>query len=520
MLTTNVAYHVANATQPAISQAKIAGDFGNYSGSWGALNRGYKEAMGVIDSSLLKQLGTVTTVGMIDMGNTVKLNVENAKPEHQALLKKLQLRQMLDVGLEQDLNMETMFDTGYEILNKTSKGFKDMSHRLYQSSRYVEAYNRVAVAIAAYDMAVRNPAALKRMNMNPEEYAISIVEDTQGNYSNMDAPLAIDSLPKVTTQFRKFQIIMGWLWGSTARAALPFIGAETKHERAAARRTLAYLGLNVGSLAGVKGLPFAGFIGSAALMAFGDDGEEEPKDLERWMRENYENDLVVDLLMRGAPSLLGIDLSAKLQQSDIFLPLNPQYIDASPDAEVGKNVAFSLAFGPSAGTIGNFDRAYEQYSRGDISRAAEYLLPKGQRSALESLRFAQEGYALKNGDVILDPTKFNMYELVKNALGLTPLELSKVKWTYGQQIELKNYFTDEQARMTREYKAAKRTSDKDTMKELRLEWRDLQKQKDRTRDFFNDRQAIPRSPMGNLMMGDIKQRRRERRSRKRLGVDE
>ena len=519
MLTTNVAYHVANATQPAISQAKIAGDFGNYSGSWGALTRGYKEAMGVIDSSLLKQLGTVTTVGMIDMGNTVQLNVENAKPEHQALLKKLQLRQMLDVGLEQDLNMETMFDTGYEVLNKTSKGFKDMSHRLYQSSRYVEAYNRVAVAIAAYDMAVRNPAALKRMNMNPEEYAISIVEDTQGNYSNMDAPLAIDSLPKVTTQFRKFQIIMGWLWGTTLRDALPMNG-KSKEERAAARRTLAYLGLNVGSLAGVKGLPFAGMIGSAALMFFGDDGEEEPKDLERWMRENFENDLVVDLLMRGAPSLIGIDLSAKLQQSDIFLPLNPQYIDASPDAEVGKNVAFSLAFGPSAGTIGNIDRAYDQYARGDISRAVEYLLPKGQRSALESLRFAQEGYSLKNGDVILDPTKFDMYELVKNALGLTPLELSKVKWTYGQQIELKNYFTDEQARMKREYKTARRARDNDTMKELRLEWRDLQKQKDRTRSFFSDDvKSIPRSPMSQLMLEDMKQRKREKRVRKRLGVD-
>ena len=520
MLTTNVAYHVANATQPAISQAKIAGDFGNYSGSWGALNRGYKEAMGVIDSSLLKQLGTVTTVGMIDMGNTVQLNVENAKPEHQALLKKLQLRQMLDVGLEQDLNMETMFDTGYEILNKTSKGFKDMSHRLYQSSRYVEAYNRVAVAIAAYDMAVKNPAALKRMNMNPEEYAISIVEDTQGNYSNLDAPLVIDSLPKVTTQFRKFQLIMGWLWGTTARAALPFIGAETKHERAAARRTLAYLGLNVGSLAGVKGLPFVGMIGSAALMAFGDDGEEEPKDLERWMRENFEDEVLVDLLMRGAPSLIGIDLSAKLQQSDIFLPLNPQYIDSSPDAEVGKNVAFSLAFGPSAGTIGNIDRAYEQYSRGDISRAVEYLLPKGQRSALESLRFAQEGYSLKNGDVILDATKFDMYELVKNALGLTPLELSKVKWTYGQQIELKNYFEDEQSRLTREYKVAKRARDKATMGDLRAQWRDVQKQKDRTRYFFNDDiNSIPRTPMSNMLLGDIKQRRREKKTRKRLGVD-
>ena len=150
----------------------------------------------------------------------------------------------------------------------------------------------------------------------------------------------------------------------------------------------------------------------------------------------------------------------------------------------------------------------------------EYLLPKGQRSALESLRFAQEGYSLKNGDVILDPTKFDMWELVKTATGLTPLELSKVKWTYGQQIELKNYFTDEQARMKREYIVAKRARDKDVMNELRLEWRDLQKQKSRTRYFFNDdRNSIPRSPMSDLMTADRKQRRREKKARKRLGVD-
>lgn len=519
MLTTNVAYHIANATQPAISQAKIAGDFGNYSGSWGALNRGYKEAMDVVDSSLLKQLGTVTTVGMIDMGNTVQLNVENAKPEHRALLKKLQLRQMLDVGIENDLNMEAVFDTGYETINTASKAFRDMSHRLYQSSRYVEAYNRVAVAVAAYDMAVKNPAALKRMNMTPEEYAISVVEDTQGNYSYMDAPLAIDALPKITTQFRKFQIIMGWLWGTTLRDALPLNG-KSKEERAAARRTLAYLGANVSALAGVKGLPFAGFIGSAALMAFGDDGEEEPKDLERWMRENFEDEALVDLLTRGAPTLLGVDLSAKLQQRDIFLPLNPEYIDTSPDAEPSKNVMFNLAFGPTAGLIGNIDRAYDQYARGDISRAVEYLLPRGQRSALESLRFAQEGYSLKNGDVILDPTSLDMKELVKNALGLTPLELSKVKWTYGQQIELKNHFTDEQARMKRDYKRARADRDKEAMAELRSEWRDLQKQKDRVRSFFNDDiNSIPRSPMSDMLKAHIQQDRRERRKKRQLGVD-
>lgn len=520
MLTTNVAYHVANATQTAISQAKLAGDFNSYSGAGGAIAKGYKSAFKIVDSSLLKQLGTVTTVGMIDMGNTVALDIEKAAPEHRGVLKKMQGRQMLDMGIEQDLNMEVMFNTGYNALNTASKAFRDMSHRLYQSSRYVEAHNRVAVAIAAYDMAVKNPAVMRRKKMTPEEYAMSIVEDTQGNYSNIDAPLIIDSVGKVTSQFRKFQLVMGWLWGSTFRDAM--IG-KSKEEKAAARRTLAYLGANVAALAGVRGVPFVGFIGTVALMAFsrGEEDQDDPKDVDRWIKENFENDLAAEVLTRGLPALLGIDLSAKVQQRDIFMPLNIEYIDTSPDAKPGMNVAYNLLLGPTAGTIGNFDQALKQYARGDISRAVEYLLPKGQRSALESLRIAQEGYSFSNGDVILNPTQIGMGELFRNALGLTPMQLSNVKWTYGQQLEITKHFTDEQSRMKRDYVRAKKADDGKAMDALRGEWRDLQRQKDRMREFFNDDpNSIPRTDMGELMLSDMKKRNRERKKQRQLGVDE
>jgi hypothetical protein len=515
MLTTNVAYHVANATQPAISVAKIAGDFGDYSGAWGKLTIGYKEAKAVVDSSVLKQLGTVTSLGVVDLGNTVVLDVESAKPEHRALLKKLQLRQMLDVGLEQDLNMETMFDTGYESLNTASEAFKNMSHRLYQSSRFVEAYNRVAVAVAAYDMASQNRYKLNQLGMTPEEYAISIVEDTQGNYGNIDAPLAIDWLPKVTTQFRKFQIIMGWLWGSTVRDA--FANADP-YQKAAARRTLGYLGAHVSALAGVRGVPFVGFIGTMALMALGGD-EEEPVDFERWIRSNVEDESLADVLLMGLPSVLGVDLSAKLQQRDIFLPLNPDYIDTAPDSEPTKNIAYNLMFGPTAGVIGNIDRAYDQYERGDLSRAAEYLLPRGQRSILETLRYSQEGVQKKNGDVMLDPRHVDIQDLMLNALGLNPKEVSRLKWSYGQQIELRKHFTAEQSKLKREYSEARATKDTAAKKRIREEWRDLQKQKVRVRPFFSDDpKGLPRTSIEELLKTDIRQRRRERRLQKQLGT--
>jgi hypothetical protein len=515
MLTTNVAYHVANATQPAISVAKIAGDFGDYSGAWGKLTIGYKEAKAVVDSSILKQLGTITTLGVMDLGNTVVLDVDSAKPEHRALLKKLQLRQMLDVGLEQDLNMETMFDTGYDSINTASEAFKNMSHRLYQSSRFVEAYNRVAVAVAAYDMATQNRYKLSRLGMTAEEYAISIVEDTQGNYGNIDAPLAIDWLPKVTTQFRKFQIIMGWLWGSTVRDA--FSNADA-YQKAAARRTLGYLGAHVSALAGVRGVPFVGFIGTMALMALGED-EDEPVDFERWIRSNVEDEALADVLLMGLPSVVGVDLSAKLQQRDIFLPLNPDYIDTAPDSEPTKNIAYNLAFGPTAGVIGNIDRAYDQYERGDLSRAAEYLLPRGQRSILETLRYSQEGVQKKNGDVMLDPRHVDIQDLMLNALGLNPKEVSRLKWSYGQQIELRKYFTSEQSKLKREYSEARAEKDTAAKKRIREEWRDLQKQKVRVRPFFNDDpKGLPRTSIEELLKTDIRQRRRERKLQKQLGT--
>ena len=75
------------------------------------------------------------------------------------------------------------------------------------------------------------------MKMTPQQYAISVVEDTQGDFSQLDAPLLIKALPKIMTQYRKYQLLMAWHYTNAFKQA--FRG-ETPEIRAAGKRVLGY----------------------------------------------------------------------------------------------------------------------------------------------------------------------------------------------------------------------------------------------------------------------------------------
>ena len=241
MLTTNVAYHVTNATQPAmVTVPKVAGDVGDYTGTWAALTRGYKMAPDIITASDFASLKP-----------KVEIDVNKAPEKYRQLLEELQLRQLLDVGMEEDLTNFKRFDTGFVTLNKGVDATAQAMHDLYQVARLVESYNRVSAAVAAFDMAQKNQGKIKRMyNMTPQEYAIAVVEDTQGNFSAMDAPALIKSLPKVTTQYRKYQIMMGWLYGNAVNQV--FGKDKTMEQRVAGARAIGYSLAHVGLVSGAS----------------------------------------------------------------------------------------------------------------------------------------------------------------------------------------------------------------------------------------------------------------------------
>lgn len=492
MLTTSVGYHVTNATQPImVTIPRLAGDTGGYAQAWKALLDGYKVAVAAV---------------RMDSSMQATVDISKAPHRYRAALKELQDRALLDVGMDSDLSRFEGFETRYKLVDKAGGVMSTVIHRLYQVARFVEAINRVSTAIAAYDVALAR-------GKPPQEYVASVVEDTQGNFTRFDAPLLVKSLPKLTTQFRKYQIMMAWNYANAFKAMTKGDSAEV---RAVGRRTLGYMLGHAAVFSGAVGVPFASTV-AWAFSAIAGDGDE-PEDLERTIRNVVGDNAFATLLARGVPAFIGVDMSAKVGQGGLFHPL--PYANITPDENGVVSTVFNAVAGPSGALAVNFGRAASYFNQGDYLKGVEYAVPKGVRSAVETYRFATEGYTAKNGDMILDPREISVPTLLLNALGLPSAELNRIKWTRAQQYELDKWFTAESTRIRREYVAAVRDRDLSAAKAARKEWADLQNSKDRVRPFFHDaKTALRRQSLADLLRSVKTQKTREKNSRDELGLE-
>ena len=508
MLTSSLGYFFQNMTQPYFAAANIAGEFGwKQAQTWGKLFSGYGVAKKVINTSFLNQIKNVASVGLLGGNSTVELNIDQAAPELRPLLKDLQMRGLLDVGITEDLRHVNMSP------NVAVRAYDEMTHRLYQSARYVEANNRIASAVAAFKMAQQNPQKMKRLKMTPKEFAIRIVQDTQGNFSQLDAPAAFDVLFKAPLQFRKYQFQMGWLHIDAAKQA--FKGADPETKKAGFRKLSLMLGYT-GVLGGLASVPMANVASSLVQATIaglsGEDEENPPKSLERWIRENVEDERTATLLTRGVPAALGWDFSQKLDQSDLFMPYNSKYVDLDPSRDGALLFAAQLFFGPSGTVVGNMGNVADFINRGNYYRAAEYAMPKGLRSYFETLRFAGEGYTTRGELTITDPTKFDAVDFLTNAIGLPSTDVNQIKWTRGQQVEIEQWFSKETSRIKRGYLSAYDDRDREAMAKYRDEFRELQKAKDRVRPFFNNsRNVLKRASVSDLVKAPRARAREQRR---------
>ena len=509
MLTSSLGYFLQNMTQPYFAVANIA-EISGYSKQpavWGKLFSGYSVAKKIINTGFLNQIVNVGTMGLLGGNSTVELNIDKAPPELRPMLKDLQLRGLLDVGITEDLRHVNMSP------NVAIRAYDEMTHRLYQSARYVEANNRIASAVAAFKMAQQNPQKMKRLKMTPAEFAVRIVQDTQGNFSQLDAPAAFDVLPKAPLQFRKYQFQMGWLHLDAVKQSLK--GATPEIKMAGFRKFSLMMGYT-GVFGGLVAVPMANvataLLQAAIAAASGDDEENPPKSLERWIRENVEDERTATLLTRGVPAALGWDFSQKLDQSDLFMPYNSKYVQIDPSRDGSLLFAAQLALGPTGTMVGNIGNFADFVNRENYYRAAEYALPKGMRSYLETLRFSDTGYTTRAGTTITDPTSFDAMDFLTNSVGLPSTDINQIKWKRGQQIEITQWFSKETTRIKRGYLAAYDSRDRNAMAEYREEFRELQKGKDRVRPFFNNsRSVLKRSQMVELIRAPRNRAREQRR---------
>jgi hypothetical protein len=497
MLTSSVAYHVVNATQPfMVTLPVLAGTFNDYRGAGAAL---FKTGYGVA-------LKGIKVSGMSQLNPKVEVDLDKVPAKYREMLETLQLRQLLDVGLDSDVsNLSRRFDTGFEGVNEAVNALGSVSHRLYQVSRIVEATNRISAAVAAYEMAT------KHGHSDPVGFAIGVTEDTQGNFTRLDTPTLLKFLPKVMTQYKKYPLMMAHVYADAATKATT---GDSKEVKQAGLRTLAYTLGHAGVFAGAVGIPGMNML-SWLFFALG-GGDEEDKDVERYLRKELGDD-AGKLIANGViNSWAGVDLSSKLGQGNIFSPAPFLRYDDGLFAVTGQ-----LVLGPSGATLNNFWRSKEFFASGDIGKGLELVLPKGYRTASEAFRYTVgEGFSLNNGDVIATPDRFSVADFASNFLGFMPETVREIKWTQRQQYQLEKYFGEEQSRLRERYIDARANGDSAEMKRIRREWNDLQDGKDRSRQFFNeDRTALRRQPVSDLMRAPRRQRKRELKNRKRFATD-
>ena len=94
MLTSSIGYHITNATQPImVTIPKLVGDFG--ATNYGKTMKLYWQG--------LSMARDVVTFNAKNFKFQTAIDIDKAPLKYQPLLKELQLRQLLDVGIEQDL---------------------------------------------------------------------------------------------------------------------------------------------------------------------------------------------------------------------------------------------------------------------------------------------------------------------------------------------------------------------------------------------------------------------------------
>lgn len=371
-------------------------------------------------------------------------------------------RGLIDIGIAQDFG---------NLMNKTK--FAKITDFLSRGARIVEMVNRVGAFSTAFDL--RYAEAVKNKEADPvkvaTDYACSVVTETHGDYSAMNEPryfrkggLGLGA-EKLIFQFRKFQLIqLGFM---TRLAKDAFAGADPT-TKAAARRALSWtLGTHF-AMTGLKGTPLVATMSFILNAIFGDEDDTD----EDTLREFIGNKAIADLLIRGVPAYLGVDVSERVGAANMFSPF--PYLNVNPTS--GREGALELiatAIGPFASQFVRGFTGLSYMAEGDMYKGLEMMVPNGVTNAMRGFRYATEGYTTRNGTVVIPASEFSGIEAFFQGLGLQTTQMSDRYRLQEKLTRTTDRYSREEAKLYKEYLDARGA---DRMR-VRREWVALQKER-------------------------------------------
>lgn len=445
MLATSPVYYLQNLTQPFMLSLPVMTEHHNYLKAATALSKAYTDVGAIF--------GKEKADGDIDFS---KFPADVRK-----MLETLSDRGRIQISMDAELGRVRIDATG-----KASQAWNKVDRVIRAASEKIEAINRVTTAMAAYRMELAKTGNVDKAI----DYADSIIERTHGDYTSINAPRAFNTnLGKVALQFRKFQLIQGTLLVKMVHNS---VAGESAEVRAGARKALAFTLGHTAVMAGAVGLP--GF----ALLSFilsnlarlWQEPEDEPFDLEQELRKMIGDEDTANLILRGAPNLAGIDLSAKLGMGNVFSIV--PYSDVELSRKGFNEIATGLVLGASGAVGAKVFDGLGQVAKGEYYRGLETLMPTGIANGMKAYREQESGATKRNGDITLPADEIDAFDTFATAIGLTTTKKALQTQRSEQKYQTEQHFNEQADRIRNEFLQAKKNGE--STQEARDKWNALQ----------------------------------------------
>jgi hypothetical protein len=476
MLATNPMYYLQNMTQPFVLSLPFMTGKHNWTDASGQLMRAYFQL-----GDLLK--GFKSTEGF----DFTKVSKDK---DEQDMILKLVDRGRIDIGMDTELGQVKLEgdNIASKAANRTDRVLRSLSQKL-------EAVNRVSTALAAYRLEIKDGSTPAQAL----EYADEVISQTHGDYSRINAPRLFNTPGgKVALQFRKFQLIQLTL---LSKLFYNSFANSNKAEKAAARKILAFTLAHTGVLAGVVGLPgfaAAAFIINKLADAFGDD--DEPYNLENELRKMLGGGDVARLVMRGAPTLAGADLSGKLGMGNALSIL--PYTDFDASREGFNAIAVGLTLGATGGLGARVFQGLGDIKDGDYYRGLLGLAPIGVSQAVKAFVEANRGETNRRGDVLVSADEISTWQSFATLIGWPTSAGAERRFDRQIAFDNKEAFESKASKIKNEYSRAVRANDSDARRTAIEKWQRLQASR---------REAgFKPQPLSTLMKAPQEQAKRER----------
>jgi hypothetical protein len=352
--------------------------------------------------------------------------------------------------------------TGYDIVEGRKKtygvgdyvGLKAKTEQIlgwvFQNS---ERFNREVTLIAAFNLEMKkNGGDVNRAI----EVAIDAINMSHGVTLTETSPRVFQTgFGKVAFTFKNFAQTMIYLQTKLLRDA---VRGESKEVKKLAAKQLLGISAMAYIFAGVQGMPF---YGAATVMAnllqdmFGDD--DEPFDANTEVRR-----ALSAVAYKGPVNeLLQVDIASRTGFTNLLWRDDDKRVE-----EVGPFLyAMEQLFGPSYAAAMSMYRGYNDWKDGYTDRAVEAVMPAFIRNNLKTYRYLTEGALTRDKKLIYDD--FNEYELFMQALGFTPVEVSRRSAIAGGRAKLLYDVKQRKDALLNRLYLAVITKDKEGIKEAR-----------------------------------------------------